>query len=526
MYQLIIVEDEKAIAQGIANSNPWHEWGFEVAGVCYNGEEAVEFIKEHPVDLVLSDIRMPKMDGVALMQHLNRYHPEIKIIILSGYNDFEYLQTAIRSGVTEYLLKPTDVDEFAELFQKVKQALDQRDQEREMKEKAEFTRRCNSLLRGYGYDEEAEEQEFYQAQADLIGVMVINLSGEDIREKKKYHKGQMAALEELNRLKGEEAIFGQFILNYEEKITGILRIDEDCGEDSIRDFARRLADKVQDSTGFELNCGISSFYPDFRMLPQCYEQAKCSAYQRIFLEEKQRVIFYRQIQESEFDYYQFAFDEEKILKYILNQERGNLALEIQNTFSYFRNHMVENYDYINQMSLEILFYVSRKLLKYNVRAEKLMKEHGCTYTDVFEREKLEEKEAFLLFVFDMFMEECQAQYSSSTKTRDLAESIRGIVDREYMVNGISLDYVAEKVRKSTAFISKIFKNEFECNFSTYITEKRLNHSLELLQDPSRKVYEISQDIGWADVSNYIKVFKKKYGVSPDEYRRLLPNRQV
>ena len=132
----------------------------------------------------------------------------------------------------------------------------------------------------------------------------------------------------------------------------------------------------------------------------------------------------------------------------------------------------------------------------------------------------------MLFVFDMFMEECQAQYSSSTKTRDLAESIRGIVDREYMVNGISLDYVAEKVRKSTAYISKIFKNEFECNFSTYITEKRLNHSLELLQDPSRKVYEISQDIGWADVSNYIKVFKKKYGVSPDEYRRLLPNRQV
>ena len=297
MYKVLIVEDEKEIANGIKNSLPWAQWGYEISGVCSNGAEALEVIAEEVPDIVLSDIRMPKMDGLELMEYISRDYPHIRMVILSGYNDFEYLQTAIRSGVTEYLLKPTDVDEFAELFQKVKQALDQRDQEREMKEKAEFTRRCNSLLRGYGYDEEAEEQEFYQAQADLIGVMVINLSGEDIREKKKYHKGQMAALEELNRLKGEEAIFGQFILNYEEKITGILRIDEDCGEDSIRDFARRLADKVQDSTGFELNCGISSFYPDFRMLPQCYEQAKCSAYQRIFLEEKQRVIFYRQIQE-------------------------------------------------------------------------------------------------------------------------------------------------------------------------------------------------------------------------------------
>ncbi len=120
MYKLLIVEDEKAIAQGIAKSNPWEEWGFQVVEICDNGEDAVAFIEQNRPDLVLSDIRMPKMDGIALMQYLNAQYPEIKIVILSGYNDFEYLQMAIRNHVAEYLLKPTLLEEFEELFRKMK----------------------------------------------------------------------------------------------------------------------------------------------------------------------------------------------------------------------------------------------------------------------------------------------------------------------------------------------------------------------------------------------------------------------
>ena len=77
------------------------------------------------------------------------------------------------------------------------------------------------------------------------------------------------------------------------------------------------------------------------------------------------------------------------------------------------------------------------------------------------------------------------------------------------------------MHKNSAYISKIFKNEFGCNFSDYIITKRLEKSRELLADPGRKIYEISQELGWADVSNYIKLFKKKYGISPKEYRNIL-----
>ena len=80
--------------------------------------------------------------------------------------------------------------------------------------------------------------------------------------------------------------------------------------------------------------------------------------------------------------------------------------------------------------------------------------------------------------------------------------------------------VAEKVHKNPSYISKVFKNEFDCNFSSYVTDRRLEKSKELLADPLVKVYEIAEELGWADVSNFIKVFKKKFGISPDEYRKV------
>lgn len=83
---------------------------------------------------------------------------------------------------------------------------------------------------------------------------------------------------------------------------------------------------------------------------------------------------------------------------------------------------------------------------------------------------------------------------------------------------MSLEYVAAQVKKNTAYISRIFKNEFECNFSDYVTQKRLEYSRELLADPSYKVYEIAEKSGWAAGSNFIKVFRRYYGESPNEYR--------
>lgn len=530
MYKLLIVEDERAIAHGMANSLPWEEWGFQIAGICSNGLEAVEEIRKDKPDMVLSDIRMPQMDGIELMQYLHRHYPEIRIVILSGYNDFEYLQMSIRSEVMEYLLKPTDVDEFEATFKRMKEKLDKERQERLAREAMELTAEegrtlqrvyyYNALIQGYGYDETEAEEDFYREDAELLGVVFfVPDNGRDM-DPKRHYENQIGIVEILNQIGVGRAVRGNFFLNYEEKITGILRMDADLSEEEAAGYLESLIRGAEAETGISVSAGVSGSYADFKMLPQCYEQAKCCAGQKAFLEKKNYVMFYREIEESEFNYRELSFDAEALMKGILNQDEEAIRREVEETFSGFRNKIIRDYDYINRMSLEVLFNVSRRLLKYQLRPEERMKEHGYTYTDIYKKQNMEEKQRFLCDIFRIFSQDCRKLAESSTKTGGLAKVIREIVDREYCSNRISLEYVAEQVHKNAAYISKVFKNEFECNFSTYVTEKRLERSRQLLRDPALKIYEISGQLGWADVSNYIKVFKKKYGISPDEYRRM------
>ncbi|WP_415066197.1 response regulator [Lacrimispora sp.] len=531
MYKLLVVEDEKSIAYGIANSIEWETWGFEISGVCSNGIEALEQIKKDKPHVVLSDIRMPEMDGIELMQHLSQHYPEIKIIILSGYNDFEYLQMSIKNQVMEYLLKPTDLDEFEVTFRKIKIRLDE-ERKKELEEKElksvyeeskslKLRKKYNLLIKGYGYDVEEMEEEFFRQGENWLGVMVIHLDVSGGEDKNTIYQDQIKAEKILNEKVSKEWIDGTFIWNFEERITGILSSKEEPLEQDLQPFVRSLAEIVFKETGLHIYAGISSFYADFQMLPQCYEQAKCCASQKIYSEGKNLVTFYKEIQEADFDYYAISFDSGQILKEIMEQQENNIETALDKIFAEFKGKVVLDYDYIDRLSLELLFNLSRELLRCGVQLEKVMKAMDCTYTSIYSLKSLKEKKEFLSRILKEASKETARMKGEWKNRSSLAMKIREIVNEEYDSNQISLEYVGEKVHKNTAYISKIFKNEFGCNFSDYIITKRLEKSRKLLEDPARKVYEISEELGWADVSNYIKLFKKKYGISPKEYRNIL-----
>ena len=123
MYQVIIVDDEAKIRNGIAGLFPWSQLGFEIAGCFSNGKAAYEYTLANHVDLILSDIRMPLMDGLELSERLLS-RKKVKIIFFSGYQDFDYVRKALRNGVFDYLLKPVKYEDLADCLTRVKELLD------------------------------------------------------------------------------------------------------------------------------------------------------------------------------------------------------------------------------------------------------------------------------------------------------------------------------------------------------------------------------------------------------------------
>ena len=419
MYQLLIVDDEEDIRRGIAKGIPWQEWGFEVMGQAENGEEAVRLVGEKQPDVVLSDIRMPKMDGIELMQYLHQNNPRIKIIILSGYNDVEYLNMAIRSQVTEYLLKPTDIDEFEALFHRLKASLDEESRKREelelLKARAiqskslSYGRVLGNLLDGYVGDE-AEygwKRELEEAGMNFDNCAVAVFGAQT--DEKDYGEDRYSLKQKIILYCNSREIPWKkhFFLHRDGKVAGIITLKQ--GEDTdrtkeqakeeelkaIMECVEEIQGEIGDIFGLVLRAEISEVCEREEDLPEVYKKA--------------------------------AAVSQMVPDLLINQKKTNL----------------------------------------------------------------------------------------------LVTSIQEYLEKEYCSNLVSLEATAEHFRKNPAYISKVFKKETGFNFSDYITQKRMAKSKLLLKDMSLKIYEIAEMTGYADTSNFIKVFRKHCGMSPNEYRSLL-----
>ncbi len=290
MYRLLIVDDEEDIRRGMAKGIPWASWGFEVSGAAENGEEAVRMIGEKKPDVVLTDIRMPKMDGIELMQYLHNNYPEIHIIILSGYSDLEYLNMAIKNQVTEYLLKPTDIDEFEVVFQKIRAQLDEEILRREELEKLrEDARRkqelsyavvLSNMLDGYVGDQQEyqwkEEMEAQGLDFQRCVMVVLDTEMKETEDGDAVYRLKQRIISYLNSR--EMRWPRQFFLYRGRKIVGILTPVGQESEEAelawLQKYIENLQSEAGDIYGLALRGGISGICTDERNLPQVYEETQ------------------------------------------------------------------------------------------------------------------------------------------------------------------------------------------------------------------------------------------------------------
>lgn len=292
MYRLLIVDDEEDIRSGMSKGIPWSEWGFTVVGVAENGEEAVFLTEKEKPDVVLSDIRMPKMDGIELMQYLHDNLPEIKIVILSGYNDLEYLNMAIKNQVTEYMLKPTDIDEFEQLFRKIRQNLDEEKNRREelnqlklaamQRQALSYETVLNNLLDGYVGDSQEYDwkQELEKEGMDFNAcvMVVLDTAPENEDNKDDSYRLKQRIIRYCNSRQMQWV--GRFFLYRGKHIVGLVTLEQmqfEEPESELRLLCQCIEEmqtEIGDIYGMALRVGISNLCRDERTLPLVYQETE------------------------------------------------------------------------------------------------------------------------------------------------------------------------------------------------------------------------------------------------------------
>ena len=264
-----------------------------------------------------------------------------------------------------------------------------------------------------------------------------------------------------------------------------------------------------------LSAGISDLCTEPGMLPRAYEQANCSAKQSAFA-GREAIYFFSQMrldQPADMPY----FDTDRVEKALLAQSYEELRAEIDRVLLPLASRRLE-YRYVDQLCLSLLFHVSLWGLRYGVQMEEVLRTLGARYTDIYLSETLSAKRDFVLACLFGCQQALSQRRSHGHIVNSVAMRVREYVDAEYCSNALSLESVAAYVHKTPAYISRVFKNELGCNFSDYLTEKRMRLAAELLAKPDVKVYQIAAQCGYADTSNFIRVFKRFYGVRPAEYR--------
>ncbi|NBI86403.1 response regulator [Lachnospiraceae bacterium] len=528
-YRVVLADDEEEVLFGIRNNLDWESYGFEVAGAFSNGRDVLDFLQTQEVDIVITDIRMPFMDGIELAKNIREHHPQVKIIIISGYSDFGYAKEAMSCRVTDYILKPVNAKEMGEVLKRAKEML-----QRELEE------RKNTALLKQQYEESLPVirdhllNRIVEGNADWddlngrlrrCGVLIAdaafwvaalfqfdNAEGMEgqytpmyVRNRLKEHlcnKCQYASF--YSRL-GECTLFG---FNRREEAGKILR----CLNDITKECKKVMG------TGIAI--GVGKVKNSVQGIKESFEEAREALMYRKMAKEGQ-VIY---MEDIDITSQRFAFFEDEprdmlfsVIKFGDRNGIHTVLHEIQMQLKKQDMSMNACQVWLVSMLHAILLFVKQYIpaMEYEFfggRAEPFdfMKIMG-QYSD--------------LDSFFRWMEECcfslgeyfaKERDSKAQKVTDIAKEYIG---REYGNPGISLETAAEYIGLTPAYFSGLFKKETGESFVEYLTAQRLREAKRLLDETDEKIYAIAEKAGYMDAGYFSHVFKKKYGISPIGYRR-------
>lgn len=533
LYKIMLVDDEEEVRTSIIKQVDWEKLGFRVVSDAENGEDALEKIDIYEPDVIMTDIRMPYMDGLSLIEKVHSKYPTVKLLIFSGFDDFEYAKEAIRLGVSEYILKPINSEELSEIFNKIKKNLDLEIENRRdiarLREnyktnlpiiKNQFLiNLLNSKLSKAEIDLRLKEYEIDLNEALKYQVACVDIEYEKMLiDPKLGLQKELVALSVMNLLKDKiEEYYRVSVFNslVDDRILIIIAIDEKNKNINLIDLLRAICKESIRVLGVSISLGLGDKKNDILELSLSYQESlEAIGYKQIV--GIGEAIYIKDVEPHSLGtlYFDEKEDEEfsSSIKFgpieKINTQIDNILYKLENSKVHFRQKQA--------YAFSIITVIIRLMQQYEISLVKF--DSGDSgYIDVIN--KLQNFEEFIVWLRDI----CIRLYTSMQEKREsnskqvIAEAKMYIMEN-YDKEELSVDTVCKKLHLSTAYFSTLFKKEVGQTCIAYITDFRLKKAVELLNTTDDKTYMIANKVGYAEQNYFSYVFKKKYGVSPSKYR--------
>lgn len=508
--KVFIADDESIIREGLKHIIPWKELGFQLCGEASNGEDALKRILELNPELVLLDIRMPKLQGTDIVKLAREQNYHGKFIILSGYSDFTYAQTAIKYGVDFYLTKPIDEDELYNAVKTVKDTIRKENISKSSlqhyREKAKYSILRDILLNTGDFTK--------------TNLTDINLSAQiyQVVLYESYHRDMIHSTCNFYELLTATAWAGcscDYIKIHEKDV---ILLKDNYALERFHKCLEHYSHIPQ--KGSPLDALFITYGRPVHSLQEVhtsYEDALQLLNRRFFCEHNQHVIGYQDLPSSE------------AMVYSLNEEKSDLYCKqlIDYLQSYNRNRIAET---LHQLTANlykanadvpaIKLFLTDIYLQIKHTISHLYSTLDIPFATNSRIIDFIESKYYLFEIMLFFSEQFEMIMNTigNPSSDSVLENILYYINHNFKEN-IKLETIAPIFGYNSSYLGKLFTQKTGESFNSYIDHMRINHSKKLLLENNRKVYEIAEEIGYKNVDYFHKKFKKYVGESPAEFRK-------
>lgn len=533
--KVFLVEDEMVIRRGIKNSIDWEKEGYIFCGEASDGELAYPMIIKEKPDILITDIRMPFMDGLELCKLVKKELPNIKILILSGYDEFDYAKEAIRLGVTEYLLKPISSGKLLEALNGVSESI------RREKEDKDLVRKYEEMRE----NTEHEKQKFFEQ------MIAGNLSMADALETgKKYEMNLSAGMYNLllfrftlgkeNRKSGEllgEAEYAieklterlEYVFEFQRGVEGwaflLMADNEEQMSERVKELSKDLEEIMKNYSTIAYFGGIGQPVARLRELEESFREAERALAAR-FTMELNRIISVEDIRMAQNvdtldDIEITSFGEIEKTRTMLEKFLNNGAEdEIDEFVDVYINELPEEKLKSVLMRQYIIMDAYIVMMSFCEKIEGIEGEMQAQSEELKNSMKtiqtLEEIKNYIRMLLKKIIG--VRDTISGRRYSDIIEIAKDQIRKTYMSDEISLNTIAAEVGMSPSYFSSIFSKEMGKTFVEYLTEIRMDRAKELLMCSSMKTSEIGYEVGYKDPHYFSYIFKKTQNCTPKEFR--------